>query len=94
MLMAMENLFVAQHHYTLHYARNHSGAYRPQLRRFRQGDYVYLRREVPTTLNVRAGRILLWVKEVMPNGLLLLKGCDSKECCEHSKNCVPCHLPM
>ena len=26
MLMAMENLFVAQHHDTLHYARNRSGA--------------------------------------------------------------------
>ena len=69
--MAMENLSIAQHHDTLHYARICSGVYRPQLQRFRLGDYVYLQREAPTTLDVRAGRTILWVKEVLPSGLLL-----------------------
>ena len=52
----------------------------------RQGDYVYLQREGPTTLDVRAGRTILRVKEVLPSGLLLLEGKDDKECREHSKN--------
>jgi hypothetical protein len=64
------------------------------LRRFWQGDYVYLQSEAPTTLDVRAGRTILRVKEVLPSGLLLLKGKDGKECREHSKNCAPCHLPI
>ncbi len=54
--MAMENLAIAQHRDTLRYARIRSGAYKPQLRRFKAGDYVYLQREAPTTLDVRAGR--------------------------------------
>jgi hypothetical protein len=34
------------------------------------------------------------VKEVLPSGLLLLEGKDGRECCKHSKNCAPCHLPI
>ena len=70
--MVMENLSIAQHRDTLRYARIRSGAYRPQLQRFRQGDYVYLQCEAPTTLDVRAGRTILCVKEVLPSDLLLL----------------------
>ena len=66
MPMAMENLSIAQHRDTLRYARIRNGAYRPQLRRFSQGDYVYLQREAPTTLDVRAGCIILRVKEGLP----------------------------
>ena len=61
MPMAMENLAIAQHRDRLRYARIRSGAYKPQLRRFRVGDYVYLQREAPTTLDVRAGRTILRV---------------------------------
>ena len=92
--MAMENLSIAQHRDTLRYARIRSGAYRPQLRRFSMGDYVYLQREAPTTLDVRAGRTILRVKDVLPSGILLLEGKDGRECREHSKNCAPCHLPI
>jgi hypothetical protein len=92
--MAMENLSIAQHCDRLRYARIRSGAYRPQLRRFWQGDYVYLQREAPTTLDVRVGRTILWVKVVLPSDLLLLEGKDGIKCREHSKNCAPCHLPI
>ena len=92
--MAMENLSIAQHRDTLRYARIRSGAYRPQLRRFSTGDYVYLQREAPTTLDVKAGRTILRVKDVLPSGILLLEGKDGRECREHSKNCAPCHLPI
>ena len=50
------------------------GAYRPQLRRFKVGDYVYLQREAPTTLDVKAGRTILRVKDILPSGVLLLEG--------------------
>jgi hypothetical protein len=43
---------------------------------------------------IRAGRTILWVKEVLPSGLLLLEGKDGRECREHSKNCAPCHLSI
>ena len=72
--MAMENLSIAQHRNTLQYARICSGAYRPQLRRFSTGDYVYLQREAPTTLDVRTGRNILRVKDVLPSGILLQEG--------------------
>ena len=94
MRMAMENLSITQHRDTLRYACICSGTYRPQLRRFRQGDYVYLQREAPTTLDVRAGCTILRVKGLLPSGLLLLEGKDGRECREHSKNYAPCHLPI
>ena len=43
------------------------------------------------TLDVKAGRIILQVKEVLPSGVLLLEG---RKCHEHSRNCAPCHLPI
>jgi hypothetical protein len=94
MPMAMENLNITQHRDTLRYARIHSGAYQPQVRRFSKGDYIYLQQEVPTTLDVKAGRTILRIKDVLPSGILLLEGKDGRECREHSKNCAPCHLPI
>jgi hypothetical protein len=46
------------------------------------------------TLDVRAGRTILWVKEVLPSGLLLLEGKNDRERSKHSKNYAPCHLPI
>ena len=92
--MALENLAIAQHRDTLRYARIRSGAYRPQLRRFKVGDYVYLQREAPTTLDVKAGRTILRVKAILPSGVLFLEGKDGQECRDHTKNCAPCHLPI
>jgi hypothetical protein len=92
--MAMENLNIVQHRDTLRYARIRSGAYRPQVHRFSNGDYVYLQREAPTTLDVKAERTILRVKDVLPSGILLIEGNDGRECREHSKNCAPCHLPI
>ena len=50
--------------------------------------------EVPTTLDVKAGRTILQVNEVLLSGLLLLEGKDGQECHEHSKNYAPCHLSI
>jgi hypothetical protein len=91
MPMVMENLSITQHRICIHI---HSSAYRPQLRRSWQGDYVYLQRDAPTTLDVRAERTILRVIKVLPSGLLLLEGNDGRECREHSKNCASNHLSI
>jgi hypothetical protein len=67
--------------------------YRPQVRRFCPGDYVYLQQTAPTTLDVIAGQIILRVREVLGSGVLLLEGRDSKLWKDHTRNCAPCHLP-
>jgi hypothetical protein len=63
MPMALENLSIVQHRDTLRYATIRGGGYRPQVRRFRPGDYVYLKQIAPTTLDVTVGvgiRILIF----------------------------------
>jgi hypothetical protein len=43
--MALENLSIAQHRDTLRYATIRGGGYRPQVRQFCPGDYVYLQQQ-------------------------------------------------
>jgi hypothetical protein len=42
MLVAMENLSIAQHQDTLQYAHTWGGSYKPKVRQFDVGDFVYL----------------------------------------------------
>jgi len=42
MPMAMENLSIAQHRNTLWYAHIRGGNYKPKVRQFNVGDFVYL----------------------------------------------------
>ncbi len=42
MPMAMENLYIAQHWDTLRYAYTWGGSYKPKVRQFDVGDFVYL----------------------------------------------------
>jgi hypothetical protein len=42
MPMAMENLSIAQHQNTLWYAHKQGGSYKPKVRQFDVGDFVYL----------------------------------------------------
>jgi PHD-finger len=93
MPMAFDNLRIAQHRDTLRYATIRGGGYRPRLRRFRAGDYVYLQQTAGRTLDVSAGRVVLRVKEVRPSGVLVLEGRDGAEWQEHARNCAPCHIP-
>jgi hypothetical protein len=74
MSMALENLSIAQHRDTLWYAMIRGSGYRPQVRRFEPGDYVYLQQTTPTTLDVTTGRIILRVREVLGSEVLLLEG--------------------
>jgi hypothetical protein len=91
--MALENLSIAQHRDTLQYAMIRGGGYKPQVRWFQLGDYVYLQQTSPTTLDVIAGRIILRVREVLGSGVLLLEGHDGKFWKDHTRNCAPCYLP-
>jgi len=61
MPVTFENLAIAQHRDTLRYAIIWGGGYRPLIRRFHVGDYVYLQQIAPTTLDVTAGRTILRV---------------------------------
>ena len=45
-------------------------------------------------MDIKAGRTILRLKEVLSSGLLLLEDNDGSECLEHSKSCIPCHLPI
>ena len=72
--MAMENLSIAQHCDTLQYTRVHSRAYRFQLRRFSKGDYIYLHREAPTTLDVNVRCIIFRVKISSQVAFCFLRG--------------------
>ena len=45
-------------------------------------------------MDVKAGRTILRVKEILPSGVLLLEGKDGQECRDNTKNCAPCHLPI
>jgi len=42
MLMAMENLSIAQHRDTLWYAYTRNGSYKPKVKQFDVGDFVYI----------------------------------------------------
>jgi hypothetical protein len=92
MPMALENLSIAQHRDTLRYATIRRGGYRPQVRRFQLGNYVYLQQTAPTTLDITAGQIILRMREVLGSGVLFLEGRDGKFLKGHTRNCAPCHL--
>jgi hypothetical protein len=93
MSTAFENLSISQHKVTLRNATIRGGGYRPSIRRFHVGDYVYLQQTAPTTLDVTAGRTILRVREVLDSGVLMLEGRDGVVWKDHVRNCAPCHLP-
>jgi hypothetical protein len=54
-----KNLAIAQHKDTLRYATIWGGGYRPSIRRFHVGYYVYLQQIALTTLDVMACHTIL-----------------------------------
>lgn len=77
-MMAMGNLKVAQHRDTLRYAHTRGpGGWKPKVVQFVVRDSAYLQREMVDTLDARAGTRILRVKEVAPNGVLVLEGSDA-----------------
>jgi hypothetical protein len=93
MATTFKNFTIVQHKDTLRYATIRGGGYRPSIRRFHVGVYVYLQQTTPTTLNVMTGRTILRVQEVLTSGVLMLEGCDSVVWKDHVRNCALSHLP-
>lgn len=93
-VMAGDNLRIAQHRDTLRYATVRGGGYVPQLRRFAVGDFVYAQRVSGTkTLESKARREILRVHTMGAQGTLKLQGKCGGTVVMNAVNCAPCHLP-
>ncbi len=76
MPMAMENLSIAQHQDTLWYAHTRGGSYKPKVKQFDVGDYMYLQRQLNDTLNTFSSHFILRIKAIRPLGVLELQGVE------------------
>jgi hypothetical protein len=92
MPMAMENLSIAQHWDTLQYAHTRGGSYKPKVRQFDVGDFVYHQRQPNDTLDISSGHTILKIKLIKPSCVLELQGVNGRTIQDHSKNCAPYHL--
>jgi len=90
--MAMENLSIAQHRDTLRYAHTRGGSYKPKVRQFDVGDFVYLQQQPNDTLDTSSDRTILRIKAIRLSSVLELQGTDGRTIRDHSKNCATCHL--
>ncbi|KAH9538943.1 hypothetical protein CY35_15G034200 [Sphagnum magellanicum] len=93
MPMAMENLSIAQHQDTLRYAHTRGGRYKPKVKQFDVGDFVYFQWQLNDTLDISYGRTILRIKVIKPSNVLELQRANNRTIWDHSKNCAPCHLP-
>jgi hypothetical protein len=91
--MVIENLSIAQHWDTLQYAHTRGGSFKPKVRQFDVGDFVYLQRQPNDTLDTSSSCTILKIKVIRPLGVLELQGVNGRTIWDHSKNCAPCHLP-
>ncbi len=69
------------------------GNYKPKVKQFDVGDFVYLQRQLNDALDISSGHIILRIKAIRPLSVLELQRIDERTIWDHSKNCVPCHLP-
>ena len=65
----------------------------PRTHRYRVGDYVYVAHQPINTLDARAARTILRVREVKPYGVLVLEGSDGATAAVRMERCAPCHSP-
>jgi len=93
MPMAMENLSITQHRDTLRYAHTQGGSYKPKVKWFDIGDFVYLKQWLNDILDTSSDRTILRIKVIKPSGMLEFQGADRHIIRDHSKNCAPYHLP-
>jgi len=90
--MAMENLSISQHRDTLQYAHTRSGNYKPKVRQFNVGDFVYFQRQPNDTLDTSSSCTILKIKAIRPSCVLELQGANKRIIRDHSKNCAPYDL--
>jgi hypothetical protein len=70
MLMDMENLSIAQHWDTLWYAHTQNDSYKPKVKQFDVGDFVYFQWQPNDTLDIFSGCTILRIKAIKPSGVL------------------------
>jgi hypothetical protein len=85
MAMAMENLSIAQHWDTLWYAHTRGGSYKPKVKQFDVGNFVYLQWQPNDTLDTSSSHTILRIKAIRPLGVLELQGADGRTIQDHSK---------
>jgi hypothetical protein len=90
--MAMENLSIVQHQDTLQYVHKRGDSYKPKVKQFDAGNFVYLQRQANDTLNISFSHIILRIKVIRPSSVLELQGTDGCTIWDHSKNSAPYHL--
>jgi len=74
----MENLSIAQHQDTLRYAHTRGGSYKPKVKQFDVGDFVYLQRQPNDTLDTSSSCTILRIKAIRPSSVLELQGADGR----------------
>jgi hypothetical protein len=62
MPMAMENLSITQHRNTLQYAHTQGGSYKPKVKQFDVGDFVYFQWQLNDTLDTSSSHNILRIK--------------------------------
>ncbi len=87
-----ENLSIAQHRNTLWYTHTLGGSYKPNVKHFDVGDFVYLQRQPNDILETSLSCIILKIKAIKPSSVLELQGADISTIRNHSTNYAPCHL--
>jgi hypothetical protein len=93
-IVAGANLKIAQHRDTLQYAMRRGGSYKPRVRQFNVGDFVYVRKGSQNSLYPTAGRAVLRAVWDKGNGVWILQGKDGVTVTEQISNMAPCHLPQ
>jgi hypothetical protein len=72
--MAMKNLSIVQHRDTLRYAHTRSDNYKPKVKQFDVGDFMYLQRQPNDTLDISSSRTIWRIKAIRPSNVLELQG--------------------
>eukprot|EP00854_Cymbomonas_tetramitiformis_P034390 gene34390-biopygen28468 len=86
------NLEIAQHRDTLRYEHRRSGSYEPKPHQFKAGDFVYIRQQPRSGMEVATKPAILKLVKVQKDGVVVLE--DSTKLREKStvQNIAPCHL--
>ena len=94
MVMAWDNLSIAQHRDQLRYAQKRSGLWKPtQVHTFNVGDFVYVLRPTRVSkLQPLAGDGIYRIVEMRDSGAVVLQGRCGRRTPVHVENIAPCHL--
>lgn len=100
LIMAGNNLAIAQERDTLCYAQVRDGQYLPRLRVFNTGDYVYLKPAARACEHMKGSGLTLDVEprklrvvSSRPDGSVELVGRDGRRMVVNASNLTLCHLP-